>query len=112
MCPHDALNSRDSDQLSATDRTPSGSQDLLQRVMQVFRKWLECIPVHDHRIKNLNATEVLIQNILESGAYSENYVMTTAHTLLCTNCRRLEAAPEKCSERSLDRCPLLKGIGA
>lgn len=112
MFPSDAPIFQDFNPLPAIDSTSSGSKDLLQGVMQVFSKWLEHLPVHDPRFKRLNATEILFKDMLESGAYSGIYVMTTAHALLCTNCRRLDAAPEECSGRSLDRCPLLNGIGA
>lgn len=112
MCPNDASNSPDSDRLSAVDSTPSPSQHLLEGVLQVCRKWLQHLPAHDHRRANLNVMEVLVKDILESGDYSVPDAMTTARALLCTNCRRLNAAPEKCSGRSLDRCPLLKGVGA
>lgn len=105
-------NSPDSDRLSAVDSTPSRSQHLLEGALQVCRTWLQHLPAHDHRRANLNVMEVLVKDILESGDYSVPDAMTTARALLCTNCRRLNAAPEKCSGWSLDRCPLLARIGA
>lgn len=108
----DTSNAPDSDRLSAVDSTPSLSQHLLEEILQVCRKWSERLPAHDHRRTNLNVMEVLVKDILESGDYSVPDAMTTARALLCTNCRRLNAAPEQCAGRSLDRCPLLARIGA
>ncbi len=112
MCPNDALNSPDSDRLSATDRTPSGSQHLLEAALQVCREWLQHLSAHDRRRENLNITERFVEDLLESGDDLLGHAMANARALLCVNCRRLDAAPGKCSERSLNRCPLLKGIGA
>lgn len=111
MCPNDASNSPDSDRLSAVVSTPSSSQQLLEAVLQVCRKWLQRLPAHDRRRENLNITERFVEDLLESGNDFLGHAMADARALLCVNCRRLDAAPGKCSERSLDRCPLLKGIG-
>lgn len=108
MCPNDASNSPDSDRLSATDRTPSGSQHLLEAVLQVCREWLQHLSAHDRRRENLDVMAILAKDILESGDYSLHEAMTTARALLCTNCRRLNAAPDQCAGRSLDRCPLVR----
>lgn len=101
-----------SDPLPAFDGTPSSSKDTLERVLQVCRMWLQHLPAHDPRRKNLDAVAILVKDILESGDYSIHDAMTTARALLCTNCRRLNAAPEQCAEQSLDRCLLVKRIGS
>ena len=112
MCTNDVSNSPDFDRLSAIDSAPSGSQHLLEGVLQVCRKWLQHLPAHDRRRENLNITERFVEDLLESGDDYLGHAMANARALLCVNCRRLDAAPGKCSERSLDRCPLLKGIGS
>ncbi|MDA8257742.1 MAG: hypothetical protein M0Z99_19285 [Betaproteobacteria bacterium] len=104
-------NSPDADRLFAVDSTPSGSQHLLEAVLQVCRKWLQHLPADDRRRENLNITERFVENLLESGDEFLGHAMANTRALLCVNCRRLDAAPAKCSERSLDRCPLLQGIG-
>lgn len=92
--------------------TSSGSKHLLENVLQLCRKWLEHLPAHDSRRENLSITERFVQDSLESCDDFLDCTMANARALLCVNCRRLDAAPEKCIERSLNRCPLLKGIGA
>lgn len=108
MFPGDEPISPASDPLPSFDSKSRGSKDLLQGVLQVFGKWLENLPAHDPQRENLDAIAVLIKDILESGDYSLRDAMTTARALLCTNCRRLNAAPDQCSGRPLDRCPLLR----
>lgn len=112
MLPVDQTIAPDSEPLPATDGTPRDSEDLLQGALQVFRMWLQHLPAHDPRRENLNATVFLVRDIIESGDYSLHDATTTARALLCTNCRRLNAAPEQCAGRSLDRCPLVKGISS
>lgn len=97
-----------SDPLPTFDSTSRGSKDLLKGALQVCRKWLEHLPAHDPRRENLDAMAILVKDILESGDYSLHDAMTTARALLCTNCRRLNAAPDQCAGRSLDRCPLVR----
>lgn len=97
-----------SDPLPTFDSTSRGSKDLLQGALQVCRKWLEHLPVHDPRRENLDVMAILVKDILESGDYFLHEAMTTARALLCTNCRRLSAAPDQCAGRSLDRCPLVR----
>lgn len=109
MLPSDAPIFQDSNPLPVTDGTSGGIKDLLQGALQVFQKWLEHLPAHDPQRKNLNATKILVKDILDSGDYSEIDSRTTVRALLCTNCRRLDAAPEECSGRPLDRCPLVRG---
>lgn len=101
-----------SDSLPAFDGAPRSSKDLLQGALQVCRMWLEHLPAHDPRRENLDATAILVKDIIESGDYSLHDAMTTARALLCTNCRRLNAAPEQCTGQPLDRCPLVKEIGS
>jgi hypothetical protein len=112
MLPVDRTIAPDSEPLPATDGTPGGREDLLERALQVCRMWLQHLPAHDPRRENLDAMAILVKDIIESGDYSLRDAMTTARALLCTNCRRLNAAPEQCAGRSLDRCPLVKGIGS
>ena len=88
--------------------TSRGSKDLLQGVLQINRKWLEQLPVHDPRRESLNVMAGVVKDIVQSGDYSLHDAMTTARALLCTNCRRLNAAPDQCAGRSLDRCPLVR----
>jgi hypothetical protein len=57
-------------------------------------EWLQHLPAHDLRRENLDAMAILVKDILESGDYSLRDAMTTARALLCTNCRRLNAAPD------------------
>jgi hypothetical protein len=97
-----------SDPLPSFDNKSRGSKDQLQGVLQVCGKWLENLPAHDPRRENLDVMAVLIKDIIESGDYSLRDAMTTARALLCTNCRRLNAAPDQCAGRSLDRCPLVR----
>jgi hypothetical protein len=112
MLPVDQTIAPDSEPLPATDGTPGSSKDTLERVLQVCRMWLQHLPANDPRRENLDAMAILVKDIIESGDYSLRDAMTTARALLCTNCRRLNAAPEQCAGRSLDRCPLVKGIGS
>lgn len=112
ICPNDASNYPDSDRLAAADSTLGGSQHLLEAVLRVCRKWLQHLPAHDLRRENLNITVRFVEGLLESGDDFLGHAMANVRALLCVNCRRLDAAPGKCSERSLDRCPLLKGIGS
>lgn len=109
MCPNEASNSPDDNRFFAVDSTPGGSQHLLEAVLQVCREWLQHLPAHDRRRENLNMTERFVEDLLESRDDLLGHAMANARALLCVNCRRLDAAPEECSERSLDRCPLLKG---
>lgn len=108
MCPNDTSNYPDSDRLAAANSTLGGSQHLLEAVLRVCRKWLQHLPAHDPRRQNLDVMAILAKDILESGDYSLHEAMTTARALLCTNCRRLNAAPDQCAGRSLDRCPLVR----
>ena len=94
--------------LPTFDGKSRGSKDLLHGALQVCRKWLDHLPAHDPRHENLDVMTILVKDILESGDYSLHDAMTTARALLCTNCRRLKAAPDQCAGRSLDRCPLVR----
>lgn len=108
MHPTDTPPSPDSEPLPAPDCAASGNQRLLEEVLRVSQEWLKQLSVHDSRRGNLTAMQMLMKDLIKTGNCS-SADMTTARALLCSNCRRLNAAPEKCSGRSLDRCPLLKG---
>lgn len=85
----------------------AGSKDLLQAVWWQSRRWVERIAVTDPQRVKLIQLGILTDDLVRVGDYSPA-AMTTVRTLLCANCRRLNAAHEKCAGQSLDRCPLLR----
>lgn len=89
----------------ATDAVVS-SKDLLQAVWWLSRRWVERMAVTDPQRVKLIQLGMLTDDLVRAGDYSPA-AMTTVRTLLCASCRRLNAAHEKCTGQSLDRCSLL-----
>jgi len=84
------------------------SEHLLHAIWWISRHWVERLAVDAPPRKNLIFLGILTDDLVRAGDYSVD-AMTTVRALLCTNCRRLDAAHGKCSGQPLDRCPLLNG---
>lgn len=84
-----------------------GSKALLQAVWWISRKWVEHVEVHDPHRVNLIDLGLLIDDLVRVGDYSSE-AMTDVRVLLCSGCRRLNAAPGRCSGQSLHGCLLLR----
>lgn len=85
----------------------SDAKRLLQAVWWLSRKWVESLAVHDPQRVKLIHLGILTDDLVRVGDYS-SAALTTVRTLLCTHCRRLDAARGRCLGQSLDRCQLLR----
>lgn len=90
------------------DATPAEKLARLQGVARLGRTWLERIPAAEPKRGRLNGMCVLVEDLVRVGDHSVA-AMTTARALLCSNCRRLNAAEGKCLGAALHRCMLLNG---
>lgn len=83
----------------------------LERVARLGRDWLERVPVADPQRGDLVRMGILVEDLIRAGDHSVA-AMTTTRALLCTNCRRLNAAEGKCLGQALERCRLLNGVNS
>lgn len=102
--PGNAISAGDAE----VDATPADKLALLQGVARLGRAWLARIPVAEPKRERLIGMCRLVEDQVRTGDHSPA-TMTTARALLCTNCRRLNAAEGKCFGQALHRCMLLNG---
>jgi hypothetical protein len=95
-------------QRPSAEGVASGNQDLLQAVLRVSRQWEARLAVDDSSRLTSQRLIALAEQLLGCGN-APPLAMTEIRALLCTRCRRLDAAQGKCSGESLDRCLLLNG---
>ena len=88
-----------------------GSHHLLQEVVRLSRQWVDHIHGQDLQREGILHLGNLAEELIRNGQASL-YAMAQLRTLLCGNCRRLNAAQGQCSGQSLDRCQLLKGASS
>lgn len=67
----------------------------LQGVARLGREWLDRVAVADPKRGDLVRMGILVEDLIRSGDHSIP-AMTITRALLCTNCRRLNAAEGKC----------------
>lgn len=94
-----------------TAQSPSAdstSHHLLQEVLRVSQEWMARLPAHDPHRQDVVRLGMLSEGLVSAGDHSSD-AMATARSLLCVNCRRLNAAQGQCTGQSLDRCLLLNG---
>ena len=90
------------------DATPAEKLARLQGVARLGRMWLERIPATEPKRGRVIGMCVLVEDLVRAGDHSVA-AMTTARALLCSNCRRLDAAKGKCLGTALHRCMFLNG---
>lgn len=90
------------------DATPAEKLARLQGVARLGRTWLERIPAAEPKRGRLTGMCVLVEDLVRVGDHSVA-AMTTVRALLCSNCRRLNAAEGKCLGAALHRCMFLNG---
>ena len=95
--------------VSRNDSPASDKTGQLQGVARLGREWLERVAVADPQRGDLVRMGILVEDLIRSGNQSVA-AMTTTRALLCTNCRRLNAAEGKCLGQALERCLLLNGV--
>jgi hypothetical protein len=83
----------------------------LKAVARRGRKWLEQVSASDPVRGNLILMSAFAEELVKTGDQSPD-AMTTIRALLCSNCRRLNAAGGKCSGQPLERCMLLNEINS
>ncbi len=88
-----------------------GSHHLLQEVVRLSRQWVDQLHVQNLHREGILHLGNLAEDLIRNGQASL-FAMTQLRTLLCGNCRRLNAAQGQCSGQSLDRCLLLKGASS
>jgi hypothetical protein len=82
----------------------------LQGVARLGLAWAKRSAVTDSARRDLVRMSVLAEDLIRAADQS-SAAMAMVHTLLCTNCRRLNAADGKCRGQALERCMLLNGVG-
>lgn len=90
------------------DPTPADKLARLRDVARLGRAWLERIPANEPKRGHLTGMCILVEDLVNAGDHSMA-AMTTARALLCSNCRRLDAAKGKCLGTALHRCMFLNG---
>ena len=88
-----------------------GSHHLLQKVVRLSQQWVDHVHVQELQREGILHLGYLAEELIRNGN-SSLVAMTQLRTLLCGNCRRLNAAQGQCSGQPLDRCPLLKGASS
>lgn len=84
---------------------------LLKEVFWVSRGWSERVAKDDPWRATLIYLGILADDLVRANDYSASS-LATVRALLCTSCRRLEAARVQCAGKSLTRCRLLIESGA
>lgn len=99
------------DGLTSEEDWARGCERLLKAARRLGDVWVGQLPVGDARRRDLaSVRHWLDERLLAGDSFPDT--MTTARALLCTECRRLKAAPGYCRGRPLDRCPLLLEAGS
>lgn len=83
----------------------------LKAVARRGRKWLEQVSASDPEREDLVWMSAFAEELAKTGDQSPD-ALTTIRALLCTHCRRLNAAGGKCSGQPLERCMLLNECNA
>lgn len=96
---------------SADGSTADDKRAQLEGVVRLGQAWAKRSAVTDSARGDLVRMSVLAEDLIRAGDHSAA-AMTTARALLCTNCRRLNAADGKCRGQALERCMLLNGAGS
>jgi hypothetical protein len=81
----------------------------LEGVARLGSAWVKRSAVTDSARGDLVRMSVLAEGLAGAADHSAA-AMAMVQTLLCANCRRLNAADGKCRGQALDRCLLLNGI--
>ena len=102
--------SQDASQVPPANSVAGRSQGLLEAVLRVSQEWVERLPVHDPEREAAIRLAMLTEDLVRTGDRSPR-ALSHVRSLLCSNCRRLNAAQGKCSGQALDRCLLLNGPG-
>lgn len=84
---------------------------LLKEVFWVSRAWSERVATDDPQRGTLIYLGILADDLVRANDYSVSS-LATVRALLCTSCRRLEAARERCAGKPLESCRLLIESGA
>lgn len=85
-------------------------EDSLNGMVRLSQEWTARLPVDDPRRGNLLRLQALSGSVVKDGVVS-SLAMTYLRVLLCTSCRRLDAAQGRCFGQTLDRCLLLNASG-
>lgn len=81
----------------------------LEGVARLGRDWLARFDAADPQRGDVIRMGALADDLVGGGDRSPA-AMTMIRALLCSNCRRLNAAEGKCFGQALERCMLLNGV--
>lgn len=100
--------SPDTSQAAPADCAANDGNGLLEAALKLCQQWMERLPADDPERRNLVCLRMSLGYLINGGEPSP-LDMSNIRALLCSNCRRINAAQGKCSGRPLNRCPLLNG---
>ena len=92
-----------------TDSIVADRRAQLEGVVRLGRDWLARCDAADPPRGDVVRMGVLADD-LAKGSDQSPAAMTMVRALLCSNCRRLNAAEGKCFGQALERCILLNGV--
>ena len=95
---------------AAAEYAAGDAKRLLQTIWWVSWSWVERLAVSDPQRVRAIHLGLLADDLVRVGDYS-SAAMKSVRILLCTSCRRLNAAQGKCQGQGLDRCQVLRNSG-
>ncbi|MCF8151002.1 MAG: hypothetical protein K9K30_12670 [Burkholderiaceae bacterium] len=93
----------DTDSQIPKDCTAHDKQTILEDALQIGQRWLAVL-AEDHPQRPLVTQVARMAEDLARNPDAPPVAMSNLRALMCSSCRRLEAAKGQCSGRPLDQC--------